>query len=119
MDCSLHSLSLSRFNHNQTIHVLDASKAVTVVSTLLDKEVSAAYCEDISEEYEEIREDYLDSLADRKYKTLEQVCCHLLVPFEPPIVVLSSTRTHMDVRTPCGPVCMFACAHWMGDRERK
>lgn len=43
------------------------------MSTLLDDEMKDAYREDISEEYEEIREEYLDSLADRKFKTLEEV----------------------------------------------
>jgi len=61
-----------KYTGSQAIHVLDASKAVTVVSQLLDEELSEAYREDIAEEYEEIREDYLDSLADRKYKTLEE-----------------------------------------------
>jgi len=50
-----------------TVHVLDASKSTVVVSNLLNEESKDAYSEDIAEEYEEIREEYLDSLADRKY----------------------------------------------------
>eukprot|EP00049_Salpingoeca_infusionum_P026592 m.26559 g.26559 ORF g.26559 m.26559 type:complete len:1252 (-) comp8846_c0_seq1:700-4455(-) len=52
------------------IHVLDASKSVTVVSALLDQTNREEFVEDISDEYEEIRDDYLESLVDRKYLSL-------------------------------------------------
>lgn len=54
------------------VHVLDASKAVVVVSALLEAAQKEVYAEEISEEYEEIREEYLDSLADRKYRTVAE-----------------------------------------------
>eukprot|EP00041_Stephanoeca_diplocostata_P026308 m.706541 g.706541 ORF g.706541 m.706541 type:complete len:1273 (+) comp22933_c0_seq1:226-4044(+) len=57
--------------NSPVVHVIDASKAVTVVSQLMDKVLKEPFCEDVQEEYEEIREEYLDSLADRKYKTLD------------------------------------------------
>jgi len=53
------------------IHVLDASRSVTVVSSLLggNKE---DYIQDIMEEYDEMREDYYAGLEDRYFLTFEQ-----------------------------------------------
>ena len=53
------------------IHVLDASRSVTVVSSLLGDN-KAEYVEDIMEEYEEMREDYYAGLEDRYFLTFEQ-----------------------------------------------
>ncbi|EDQ88652.1 uncharacterized protein MONBRDRAFT_37476 [Monosiga brevicollis MX1] len=52
------------------IHVLDASRSVVTVSSVLDKKNREEYIEDIKDEYDEIREEYLDSLADRTYVSL-------------------------------------------------
>ncbi|XP_041029724.1 methionine synthase isoform X2 [Carcharodon carcharias] len=54
------------------IHVLDASKSVVVCSQLLDDDLKDDYFEEVTEEYEEIRQDYYEFLMDRKYLTLEQ-----------------------------------------------
>jgi len=53
------------------IHVLDASRSVTVVSSLLgnDKE---EFVEDLLEEYDELREDYYAGLEDRYFLTFDQ-----------------------------------------------
>ena len=53
------------------IHVLDASRAVTVVSSLLDPTRQADYVADIAEEYEDLRHDHYDNLKDRRYVSLE------------------------------------------------
>ncbi|CAG8662459.1 3553_t:CDS:10, partial [Gigaspora rosea] len=53
-----------------TIHVLDASKSVVVVSNLLDDKMKDEFWEDIAEEYEEIREDHYSTLKDRKHLSL-------------------------------------------------
>merc|ERR1711879_157566 len=53
------------------IHVLDASRSVTVVSSLLSN-MKEEYVEDISDEYEEMREDYYAGLEDRYFLTFEQ-----------------------------------------------
>jgi 5-methyltetrahydrofolate--homocysteine methyltransferase len=53
------------------IHVLDASRSVTVVSSLLRHD-KADFVGDIIEEYEEMREDYYASLDDRYFMTHEQ-----------------------------------------------
>jgi len=54
------------------IHVLDASKAVVVCSSLLDQDNVEDYVDDIKEEYEEIREEHYQGLKERKYVTLEK-----------------------------------------------
>jgi 5-methyltetrahydrofolate--homocysteine methyltransferase len=53
------------------IHVLDASRAVTVVQNLLNQE-KEEYVTDIMDEYEEMREDHYASLEDRVFLTLEK-----------------------------------------------
>jgi 5-methyltetrahydrofolate--homocysteine methyltransferase len=53
------------------IHVLDASRSVTVVSSLLG-ENKGEFVEDIMEEYEEMRDDYYAGLEDRYFLTFEQ-----------------------------------------------
>ncbi|KAI8870927.1 methionine synthase-like protein [Ramicandelaber brevisporus] len=52
------------------IHVLDASRSVVVVSSLLDEKAREDFIDDIREEYEEIREDHYDSLKNRRYLPL-------------------------------------------------
>jgi len=54
-----------------SIHVLDASRSVTVVSSLL-RENKEDFVTDIMEEYEEMREDYYAGLEDRYFLTYEQ-----------------------------------------------
>uniref|UniRef100_T2M684 Methionine synthase n=1 Tax=Hydra vulgaris TaxID=6087 RepID=T2M684_HYDVU len=54
-----------------TIHVLDASKSVVIAQALLDNTSKAELVEEIKEEYDEIRVDYLESRKDRKYVTIE------------------------------------------------
>jgi len=53
------------------IHVLDASRSVTVVSSLLNEQ-KADYVESVMEEYEEMREDYFASLENRSYLSMSE-----------------------------------------------
>jgi len=53
------------------IHVLDASRSVTVVASLLNKN-KADFVEDLEEEYDEMREDYYAGLEDRNFLTFEE-----------------------------------------------
>ena len=55
------------------IHCLDASRSVIACAKLLDENSKDDYLEEIGEEYEEIRIDHYDSLADRVYLKYEQV----------------------------------------------
>lgn len=52
------------------VHVLDASRAVTVVSSLLDPKNNEDYIEDIQEEYEDLREEHYAGLEERKFVSL-------------------------------------------------
>ncbi len=45
--------------------MLDASRAVVVVNSLLDKNNNTEYISDIKNEYEEIRREYYESQKDR------------------------------------------------------
>merc|ERR1712176_1002055 len=53
------------------MHVLDASRSVTVVSALLSS-TKEEYVQDIEEEYDEMREDYYAGLEDRHFMTFDQ-----------------------------------------------
>jgi len=59
-------------NYKPTIHVLDASRSVVVVSSLLDKNVKNDYTEEIVHQYATLREQHYASLRERKYLSLEQ-----------------------------------------------
>jgi len=54
------------------MHVLDASRAVSVCESLLNDKKRAEFIEDVREQYEEMREDHYASLASRKFLTLEK-----------------------------------------------
>eukprot|EP00343_Euplotes_focardii_P005572 CAMPEP_0205810494 /NCGR_PEP_ID=MMETSP0205-20121125/14664_1 /ASSEMBLY_ACC=CAM_ASM_000278 /TAXON_ID=36767 /ORGANISM="Euplotes focardii, Strain TN1" /LENGTH=394 /DNA_ID=CAMNT_0053088661 /DNA_START=60 /DNA_END=1241 /DNA_ORIENTATION=+ len=60
------------YKNNQVIHVLDASRAVVVVSHLLDEKTCDEYKQDFKEEYEEMRIEYLEGLADKISFPLEK-----------------------------------------------
>merc|ERR1712176_1259922 len=59
-------------DEHPVIHALDASRAVTVVSSLLSEESKPDYVADVQDEYAELRDEYYASLEDRKYLTLDQ-----------------------------------------------
>lgn len=61
-----------KYSSAPTVHVLDASKSVVVCSSLLDPSSCDDFVEELSEEYEEIREDHYDSLKDRRYLSLQE-----------------------------------------------
>ncbi|XP_015218329.2 methionine synthase isoform X1 [Lepisosteus oculatus] len=54
------------------VHVLDASRSVVVCSQLLDENVKEEFFEEVTEEYEDIRQDHYDSLKDRRFLSLAQ-----------------------------------------------
>lgn len=63
------------------MHVLDASRAVTVVQSLLDQDKDARrdFVADSQELYEDMREEYLESLTDRNYLPLDKARAKRLV----------------------------------------
>ena len=52
------------------VHVLDASRSVVVVSSLLDPSNKSEYVNEIAEQYEELRREHYEGLEDRKYLSL-------------------------------------------------
>jgi 5-methyltetrahydrofolate--homocysteine methyltransferase len=54
------------------IHVLDASRSVTVCSTLMNGELREGYISQIKEEYDKAREAHLNKRSDKRFKTLEE-----------------------------------------------
>lgn len=54
------------------IHVLDASKAVTVASNLLSKDTGESFAKEVKEEYKEMSEAFLARRAEVEYVTLEE-----------------------------------------------
>ncbi|CAM3295027.1 methionine synthase [Zobellia roscoffensis] len=53
------------------VHVNDASRAVTVVGDLLQKETSASYKKAIKEDYDVFRDKFLSRTKKKEYKTIE------------------------------------------------
>lgn len=58
--------------HNCVVHVHDASRSVTVANQLLQKEVREEFKENIKQEYEKLRGDYLGRAREKSYITLQQ-----------------------------------------------
>jgi 5-methyltetrahydrofolate--homocysteine methyltransferase len=54
------------------IHVLDASRSVTVASTLMNKDTRDEYIAGIKTEYDKAREAHLNKRSDKRFKTLEE-----------------------------------------------
>jgi 5-methyltetrahydrofolate--homocysteine methyltransferase len=54
------------------VHVNDASRAVTVASNLLQKETKESYVKAIRDEYDNLREGYLNRSRDKNYLSIEQ-----------------------------------------------
>ena len=69
------------------VHVLDASRSVTVVSNLLNDN-KEEFVEALAEEYEELREDHYASLENRSYLSLDDaIKCRKVIDFvnDPPV----------------------------------
>ena len=58
------------YKGNQTVYVLDASRAVVVVQKLLDPKNRDEYKQDIKEEYDELRKEYYDAQKDKSFVSL-------------------------------------------------
>merc|ERR1719247_1266328 len=82
------------------IHVLDASRAVSVCESLLNDKKRDEFQEDVREQYEELREDHYASLAARKFLTLEKARSKMLVvdwkEVSIPKPKLLGTKTYVD-----------------------
>ncbi|RZL15201.1 MAG: methionine synthase, partial [Pedobacter sp.] len=54
------------------IHVLDASRSVTVCSTLMNKDTRDDYISGIRSEYDKAREAHLNKRSDKRFKTIKE-----------------------------------------------
>ncbi|MEJ5351118.1 MAG: methionine synthase [Melioribacteraceae bacterium] len=64
---------------NATIHVLDASRSVGVVSNLLNKETKDKFIQEIKNEYERLRETHSKKQIEKEFLTIEQARKNKLV----------------------------------------
>ena len=58
------------YKNNQAVYVLDASRAVVVVNSLLDPNNKNEYIQDIRNEYEEVRREYYESQQEKSFVSL-------------------------------------------------
>ena len=83
------------------IHVNDASKAVTVVNNLLNKETGPQYRLDIRKDYEEFRNKFLDRSATKNYLSIAQARANSLqldwAQYTPPVPKHLGSHTLQDV----------------------
>ncbi|MDA0774278.1 MAG: methionine synthase [Bacteroidetes bacterium] len=83
------------------IHVNDASKAVTVVNNLLNKETGPQYRLDIRKDYEEFRNKFLDRSATKNYLSIAQARANSLqldwAQYTPPVPKHLGSHTLHDV----------------------
>ena len=57
---------------NCVVHVHDASRSVTTVSQLLQKEIKGTFKSSLKEEYDKLRQNYLERARDKNYISIEQ-----------------------------------------------
>lgn len=60
------------YKNNQAVYVLDASRAVVVVNSLLDPNNKNEYIQDIKNEYEEVRKEYYESQQEKSFVSLSK-----------------------------------------------
>lgn len=60
------------YENSQTVYVLDASRSVTVVDSLLSKDKKDAYVKDVKAEYAKVRENYANKQTKKEMLSLDQ-----------------------------------------------
>ena len=86
---------------NGVVHVLDASRSVTVAGTLLSDENKPAYLQGIEAEYIKLKEDFDSKRTAKQYLTLEQAQQNRMVidwdNYTPPVPQFTGTKTFIDL----------------------
>jgi len=78
------------------IHVLDASRSVTVCSTLMNPDTKDEYIAGIRAEYDKAREAHLNKRSDKRFKTLEEARANKFkIDFQPNLPVPEFTGTRV------------------------
>jgi len=82
------------------VHVLDASRSVTVAGTLLNKENKIAFLENISDEYEKLRADFLNRKSGKQYLAFDVAQQNRVkidwVDFQPDVPELNGVKVFDD-----------------------
>ncbi|MBV8389811.1 MAG: methionine synthase [Mucilaginibacter sp.] len=58
--------------HHGVVHVLDASRSVTVCSNLMNKETRGSYIQSVKEEYDKAREAHLNKRSDKRFVSIDE-----------------------------------------------
>lgn len=93
-----------------TIHVLDASKSVVVCASLLDDSARDEFCDEIKDEYEELRETHYEGLKDRTVCAHDCIAMHVYwVAYICPLRAVSEPRGSPGSQVPSGCQALPAC----------
>ena len=88
------------YDQGPVIHVVDASRAVGVVSKLLNETASAGYAAEIAAEYEKVRRNYAGRRAEKRLRPLaearQQAQRFDWQSYQPPIPVMTGLRVFQD-----------------------
>ena len=89
------------------IHVNDASRAVTVAGSLLNSDSKTNYSQDIRNEYDLLREGYLNRTRDKNFLSIEQARVNKLqldwenfTPIKPNFIGTKTIEVDLDVLVP-------------------
>lgn len=82
------------------VHVLDASRSVPVVQQLLSNVKKASYLADIKEEYDSMREEYYETLIDKRWLSLSEARSR-------------SLKIDWEQEPPCGSVPQWTGVRYM------
>jgi 5-methyltetrahydrofolate--homocysteine methyltransferase len=82
------------------VYVLDASRSVTVVGNLLNKEQKDGYLHNIKDEYNKLRDDFANKRTAKAYITLEQAQANPVdinwIDYQPPVPTFTGVRVFAE-----------------------
>jgi len=85
---------------NGIVHVLDASRSVTVAGSLLSREQKSGFLNNISKEYQKLREDFSSKRSAKPYISYEEAQANSVKidwdNYMPPTPTFTGTRTFED-----------------------
>jgi 5-methyltetrahydrofolate--homocysteine methyltransferase len=88
------------YDRGPVIHVVDASRAVGVVSKLLNESASAGYAAEVAAEYEKVRRNYAGRRAEKRLRPLAEARQQALRfdwgDYRPPVPVMTGLRVFED-----------------------
>jgi 5-methyltetrahydrofolate--homocysteine methyltransferase len=95
------AVKIDREYDNGVVHVLDASRSVTVAGSLLNRDNRAPFLQTLSREYEQLRRDFEAKRTAKEYLAYEQAVANRYradwAAYTPPTPRLTGTRAFRDV----------------------